>query len=97
MSKYYSGLGNRQPQWKKDFIHDNAGRLDPRTIALRIDVSPAFVYQYCDVKGIKASKNSYGVERIRRYVDSQPKPFERPPAKYDNKSREEIIEELLSM
>ena len=83
------------PLWKKEYIREYAPVLDARSIALRIEVSVSFVYHFCSVKGIELNKGSYGIERVRRSEGKKEK-LVRPPAVYSNRSREQIIEELIN-
>ncbi len=96
MIKYYEGQGNQQPQWKLNYITRYAGVYSPRYIADRIDVSVEFVLEYCRVNGLPLSKKTYTVQRIRRFERNEPVKIVRPKAVYSNRSREQIIEELLN-
>ena len=102
----HPGLGNKTPQWKLDFIAENAMQYSVRQIAEAIGVSDAFVYDYTTLKGIprkEVIKRGYMYIPIpkRIYTLPQlPEPNEkitRPPARYDNKTTEERIDELLNL
>src|SRR6187399_2157578 len=107
MIKTYTNLGARQPQWKMEYIRQYAKTLCARTIAKRIEVSPTFVYQYCEMNGIELAKRDYKFtvlqtmdlpihEKIIRFNHNKKEKLVRPPAVYSNRSREQIIEELLN-
>ena len=91
-----NNTGSQQPQWKLDYIIDHAPDCSAKQIAKSIDVGEGFVYAFCYSKGIELVKNSYHMERIKRFSDEVKKPFVRPKAVYDNESREDKINKLLS-
>lgn len=100
--KIAPGMGNRQPKWKLDHIETFASVRSATRLAREADVSISFVYYYCEQKGIQLNKrpyveekNTYFIDKIKRFKKQEP--IVRPPAVYGNKSREEKIEELLSM
>jgi hypothetical protein len=104
----YHGLGNRQPQWKLDYIKEHAPYSKAPILAQELGLSTAFIYEYCLLKDIPLSKKTYEYvgkppisslfihERIKRFSGEVKQPIVRPKAVYDNKSREERINELLS-
>lgn len=101
-------MGNRQPQWKLDYIKQNAAFCTVRQLALALDLSDTLIYQYCALHNLVFKRDKTGPgerpirehlrnERLRRFQEDRRLPIQRPPAVYDNKSREQIIDELLAL
>jgi hypothetical protein len=97
--------GNRQPKWKLDHIERFAHLRSAHRIAREVNLSAPFVYQYCELKGIKLLKRDYETrepvlhvphERFIRFKEEK-KVFVRPKAVYDNPNWQDRINELIEM
>lgn len=100
----YAGIGNSLPKWKLEYIRKNAADRTARQIAEAIGVSACLVYDYCALHHIELTKvvrkGHLHVPMPRVVIrDPQYAPKQklvRPPAKYDNVSREEHVEKWLN-
>lgn len=104
-SPYHPKLGNRQPEWKIQFIRKNCENMTAGEISRKIQVSLALVIGYCVNNNLKLKKmfpdraHGHGGPKGPRLVIADPpkKPLVRPPAKYDNRSWEEVIDHYLKL
>jgi hypothetical protein len=104
----HPGLGARQPKWKLDYIRENAATLTCKELKQFTGLSDSFIYDYCSLHNIELKTihvrkghkfGSYSdIKRVKEPVRRVPElparttKFERPPAQYDNISREERID-----
>ena len=97
--------GKREPEWKLDYIREHASEFSAPELARKLEMSIPTVYSFCYAKGINLKKRPYYLNKVvteflpvhQKIVRLKPKePLVRPKAKYDNKSREERISELLA-
>jgi hypothetical protein len=92
-------VGDSVEKWKLDFIREWAGYLTAEVIANRIGMSTSFVFQYAKFMGLsmtRTNKRPPPEKRIIYLKKKEKEPLVRPPAKYDNVSREEVIEKYLN-
>lgn len=102
-------VGERIPEWKLTYIRVNCKTNTAAQISAKIGVSKQLIYEYCEKHGLDLFKRRI-LDRddttelakqkgIIRFFDQSPKNevITRPPAKYDNLTPEDRINQLLAL
>jgi hypothetical protein len=97
--------GGKTEEWKLRYIKKYASKLTASEIEKLTGISVTFIYQYCDknkidLKRRRYEKHKYSPEERRPvfiYPEKEKIIWQRPPAVYSNKSREEVIEKYLAL
>lgn len=98
-----SKLGTNTEKWKLDYIKGNAQLYTVRQLHEAVELSEVFIHAYFQQNNIpykkitvrKSHKHS-PVVPIRPRIERREE-WERPPAVYSNKSREQYIDEILKL